>query len=44
MNPAARHDYLWALGLETWVARGKSIPAGAPRDAPEPREAAVPAE
>src|SRR6202795_2015169 len=41
MNPALRHDYLSALGLETWVARGKSIPAGAPRDAPEAREAGV---
>jgi uracil-DNA glycosylase family 4 len=30
MNPALRHDYLSALGLETWVARGKSVPAGAP--------------
>jgi uracil-DNA glycosylase family 4 len=30
MNPALRHDYLSVLGLETWVARGKSVPAGAP--------------
>lgn len=41
MNPALRHDYLAALGLETWVARGKSAPAVA-ADAVAPRAAAVP--
>ncbi|HEV7610838.1 MAG TPA: uracil-DNA glycosylase [Steroidobacteraceae bacterium] len=29
MNSALRHDYLAALGLETWVARGKHAPVGA---------------
>jgi uracil-DNA glycosylase len=41
MNPALRHDYLVALGLKTWVARGKSAPAVA-ADAVVPRDAAVP--
>jgi DNA polymerase len=30
MNPALRQEYLAALGLETWVMRGKSAPAAAP--------------
>ena len=41
MNPALRHDYLAALGLETWVARGKSAPAAA-ADAVAAHDAAVP--
>jgi uracil-DNA glycosylase len=41
MNPALRHDYLAALGLKTWVARGKSAPAVA-ADAVASRDAAVP--
>jgi DNA polymerase len=41
MNPALRQDYLAALGLETWVARGKSAPAAA---APREIAAAVPIE
>jgi uracil-DNA glycosylase len=35
MNPALRHDYLKALGLETWTARGAAPPgAPAPHEAP----------
>jgi DNA polymerase len=41
MNPALRQDYLAALGLETWVARGKSAPAAA---APREIASAVPVE
>ena len=41
MNPALRHEYLAALGLQSWVARGKSAPAAeSPRfieAAPAPR-------
>lgn len=44
MNSELRHDYLAALGVETWVARGKSAPGGSPlapdeaprREAPGP--------
>ena len=32
MNPALRQEYLAALGLQTWVRRGKSALAAAPRD------------
>jgi uracil-DNA glycosylase len=48
MNPALRHDYLMALGLETWTARGAPAPNAtalreAPTDgqAPAAREAGV---
>jgi uracil-DNA glycosylase family 4 len=35
MNPALRHDYLTALGLETWTARGATpAPVTALREAP----------
>ena len=30
MNPALRHEYLAALGFDTWVARGTPAPAGSP--------------
>lgn len=45
MNPALRDEYLAALGLHTWVARGKSPPAVAPAEAPRtpaPSEARTP--
>jgi uracil-DNA glycosylase family 4 len=41
MNSALRHEYLAALGLETWVVRGKSTPASPPREAMELREVPV---
>jgi uracil-DNA glycosylase family 4 len=41
MNSALRHEYLAALGLETWVVRDKSTPASPPREAMELREAPV---
>jgi DNA polymerase len=50
VNPALRHEYLAALGLQDWVVRGKSAPADAPhqtlapRDANAAREAAAPRE
>jgi uracil-DNA glycosylase len=51
MSSALRREYLAALGLETWVVRGKSAvshdvapsDASAPRDMPMPREGSVPA-
>src|SRR5580700_7867461 len=39
MNSALRHEYLTALGLETWVVRGKSKPANPPRESVVSREA-----
>jgi DNA polymerase len=33
MNSALRHEYLAALGVETWVVRDKSTPASPPREA-----------
>ena len=27
MNPSLRHEYLAALGLQSWISRGKSVPA-----------------
>ena len=45
MNPGLRHEYLAALGLQTWVARTHEAPAAraapAPRDAPALRDARV---
>ena len=38
MNPALRQEYLAALGLETWVMRGKSALAAAPREITAPVE------
>ena len=37
MNPGLRHEYLAALGLQTWVARTHEAPAA--RAAPAPRDA-----
>lgn len=42
MNPALRGEYLAALGLETWVVRGKSVPAIVPLEAPVPRDVNAP--
>src|ERR1700676_2325129 len=50
MSSALRREYLAALGLETWVVRGKpavshdAAPSDAPvpRDMPMPREGSVP--
>jgi uracil-DNA glycosylase len=43
MNPALRHEYLAALGVESWVVRGKPLSAVAPvAEAAEPRRAGVP--
>lgn len=46
MSSALRREYLAALGLETWVVRGKSAVAheAAPSDAPAPREVPAPPE
>jgi uracil-DNA glycosylase family 4 len=44
MNSALRGQYLDALGLETWVVRGKSAPAIAPLEAPMPRGVNAPVE
>jgi uracil-DNA glycosylase family 4 len=41
MNSALRHEYLAALGVETWVMRGKSMPASPPREAMALREVAA---
>jgi uracil-DNA glycosylase len=41
MNSALRREYLAAMGLETWVVRGKVPP---PREPAAPREPAVPRE
>ena len=53
MNSALRLEYLAALGLETWVVRGKppesretappdALEAPAPRDMPAPRDVPAP--
>jgi uracil-DNA glycosylase len=39
MSSALRREYLAALGLETWVVRGKSVQAAAPREIIAPAEA-----
>jgi uracil-DNA glycosylase family 4 len=46
MSSALRREYLAALGLQTWVVRGKSAVSheAAPREAPAPREALAPRE
>jgi DNA polymerase len=50
MNSVLRREYLAALGLETWVVRGQSAPAAAPREivapveTPAPRPRPVPVE
>jgi len=48
MNSALRREYLAAMGLETWVVRGKAAPAPAPapatREATAMREATAPRE
>src|SRR5258708_37143538 len=46
MNSALRREYLAALGLETWVVRGKSpLPSeAASPDAPAARESPAPRE
>jgi DNA polymerase len=50
MNSVLRREYLAALGLETWVVRGQSAQAAAPREiispveTPAPRPRAVPVE
>jgi uracil-DNA glycosylase family 4 len=44
MNPALRGQYLAALGLESWVVRGKSVPAIAPVEVPMPRGVNAPVE
>ena len=51
MNPSLRHEYLAALGLQSWASRGKSAPAAessqfmeampVPAAVPGPREGAV---
>jgi uracil-DNA glycosylase len=41
MNPALRQEYLAALGLETWVMRGNSALATAPREITAPVESPV---
>ena len=38
MNPALRHEYLAALGLQSWVSRGTPAP---PETAVQGREAGV---
>ena len=38
MNPVLRREYLTALGLESWVVRGKSAQAAAPRELIAPVE------
>jgi uracil-DNA glycosylase len=45
MNPALRHEYLAALGLQSWISRRKSVPAAESSQfteaAPAPREAVM---
>jgi DNA polymerase len=43
MNPALRQEYLAALGLESWVVRGKAVAReiGVPAEPPLPREEAA---
>lgn len=41
MNSVLRREYLATLGLETWVVRGKSAQAGAPREITAPVETAA---
>jgi DNA polymerase len=42
MSSALRREYLSALGLESWVMRGKPAPAAVPRDPGALREADAP--
>ncbi len=44
MNPVLRHEYLAALGLQSWVSRARALPAGASSGILEPAPAQAPCE